>query len=61
MNSKLVELPKELCILKEVVGLQLDNFKNEVTSFSSRVKKINQQIENVDDDQLNNLKEFIEV
>ena len=60
-NSKLLDLPKELEILKEANGIQIENLKNEVTSFCNRVKKINNQIKNIEDFQLNNLKIFIEV
>lgn len=41
-------------------SLQLDNFKNEISTFCSRVKRLNEQIEAVDDSQLSNLKEFIQ-
>ncbi len=45
--------------MKEVSSLQLDNFKNEISSFCARVKKLSEQIEPVDDSQLKNLKEFL--
>ena len=61
MNSELIELPKELTILKDVTGIQLENLKNEISSFCNRVKKLKQHIEAVDDEQLNNLKDFIQV
>lgn len=54
-------MPKELAILKDVIGIQLENLKNEFSSFFNRVKKLNQQIENVENWQLTNLKEFIQV
>jgi UDP-N-acetylmuramate-alanine ligase len=61
-NSSLLELPKELSILKDITALHLDNFKNEVTSFCNRVKSLHSQIELIDDDnQLNNVKDFIQV
>jgi hypothetical protein len=57
----LIELPKELEILKEVNVIQIENLKNEVNSFCSRVKKLNRQLKDLDDSQLNNLKNFIDV
>ena len=54
-------MPKELEILKEVNGIQIENLKNEVSLFCNRVKKLSNQIKNVDDFQLNNLKDFIDV
>ena len=61
MGSKLLELPKELFNLKEVSGLQLESFKNEIATFSNRVKKLNSQIETLDmNGQLNNLREFVQ-
>jgi hypothetical protein len=59
-NSKLVELPTELAILREVTGIQFENFKNEVGTFCARVRKLREQVSGVDDAQLNCLKEFIE-
>lgn len=60
-DSKLLELPNELTALKDVTAIQLENLRNEVGSFCNRVKKLNQQIENVENWQLIQLKEFIEV
>ena len=60
-GSKLIELPKELAILKEVTCIQLENFKNEVFTFCNRVRKLKQQVDNADDEQLNNLQKFMEV
>ncbi len=53
-------MPNELAILKDVTGIQFENFKNEVTTFCNRVKKLREQVSKVDDVQLNCLKEFIE-
>ena len=56
------ELSKEFSILREINGIQLDNFKHEVSSFCNRVKNIHNQVENIDnDEQINNLKGFIQV
>ncbi len=54
-------MPNELEILKEVNGIQIENLKNEVMSFCNRVKKLNRQLKDIDDSQLNNLKSFIDV
>ena len=48
-------------ILKDATSIQLDNFKNEITSFFNRVRKISQQIKSSNEDQLNNLILFIDV
>ena len=60
-DSKLIDLPKELVILKDVTGIQLENLKSEVTSFCLRVKKLHEQVGNVETWKLNNLKDFLEV
>lgn len=57
-----MDLPNELCMLKDVSAVQFDNFKNEVTSFCNKITSLHSQIEDVEDDiQLNSLKEFLEV
>ena len=61
MNSKLIDLPKELSILKDTTSIQLENLKNEVTLFCNRVKKLNDQIKNADEFQSTSLDEFIDV
>ncbi len=61
VKSKLLDLPNELAILKDVTSLQLENFMNEVFTFCNRVKKLSQQIKSVEDDQFVNLIEFIDV
>ncbi len=60
-ESQLIYLPKELSILKELAGMQMENLKNEISTFCNRVKKLNNQIMSVDDKQINNLKDFIHV
>jgi hypothetical protein len=50
-----------LVILKDVTGIQLENLKSEVTSFCLRVKKLHEQVDNVETWKLNNLKNFLEV
>ena len=48
--------------MKEINGIQLENFKHEVSSFCNRVRSIHNQIENIhNDEQINNLKDFIMV
>ena len=61
MNSKLIDLPKELSILKDTTSIQLENLKNEVTLFCNRVKKLNDQIKNADEFQSTILDEFMDV
>ena len=58
INSQLLDFPNELKILKEVSTLQLENFKNEILVFCNRVRKLKTQIDLVNDQQLNNLKDF---
>jgi hypothetical protein len=61
-NSKLVDdLPKEFMVLKDVTSIQFENFKNELATFFNRVRKLNQQVKQLNDCQLNNLKDFIEI
>ncbi len=61
-DSKLFEIPQEFTLMKEITGIQLDNFKNEVKLFCNRVKNLHIQVENIDnDEQINNLKDFIQV
>ena len=49
-------------MLKEINGIQLDNFKHEVSTFCNRVRSIHNQVENIDnDEQINSLKCFIQV
>jgi hypothetical protein len=49
-------------VLKEINGIQLDNFKHEVSTFCNRVRNLHNQVENIDnDEQINSLKCFIQV
>jgi hypothetical protein len=63
--NELLNLPNEFNILKNVTGIHLENLKNEMTSFRSRITKLHQQMELIiiDNDktrQLNsNLIEFL--
>lgn len=59
-NSPMCELPNELSILRETTTIHMENFKNEITTFCNRVRKLKEQFDIVDDSQLYDLKSFVQ-